>query len=133
MKNSTAARTPAASLIAVLALAQSAFALLHSLGWFQMGSELMGQGVLALPIGFVVFVRGALVAGTALLYAVFAWGAWNGRPWARTVGLIAAAVNLLLAVSVLIQGDVFTRALLWCIVPVVVVCYLFAQPKASSA
>jgi hypothetical protein len=134
MTNSMRTRTLVGSLVAVLALAQAALGLVRALGFFEMGSDLMGRGVLLLPIiGVVVLVRGALIAGIALLYAFFAWGTLNGRPWVRTVGLIAAAVNLLLVVSVLIQGEPIIRVLLWCIVPIVVVCYLVAQPRASSA
>ncbi len=53
-------------------------------------------------IGILVYLRGALIAGIALLYGFFAWGLLKGRPWARTVGLIAAAVNLLLVLSMVI-------------------------------
>jgi hypothetical protein len=53
----------------------------------------------------------------------------QGRPWARRFGLIAAAANLLLAVSVLIQGEFIMRTLLWCIVPAIILCYVLAQPK----
>jgi len=130
MTNSTPTRTLAPSLIAVLALAQAALGVLRALGWFQIGSDLMGRGVMLLPIiGVMVLARGALIAGIALLYASFAWGSLQGRPWARRVGLIAAAVNLLLALSVLIQGEFIMGALLWCIVPAIVVCYLLAQPS----
>ena len=134
MTNSMPTRTPIGSLIAVLALVQAAFGVLRALGWFEIGSDLMGRGVLLLPIvGVMVFARGALIAGIALLFAFFAWGTVQGRPWARRVGLIAAAVNLLLVLSVLIQGESIMRGLLWCIVPVIVVGYLLAQPSASSA
>jgi len=116
-------------LIAVLSLAQAALGIARSVGWFQIGSDLMGQGVLLLPISFIIYVRGALVAGLALLYALFAWGILSGRPWARSVGFVAAAVTLLLVLSVVIQGDVILRVLLWCIVPVVIIGYLLAEPN----
>jgi hypothetical protein len=134
MTNATATRTPAASLVAVLALAQAALGTLRALDWFQIGTDLIGRGVVFLPlVGDLVLFRGAMIAGIALLYALFAWGILQGRPWARTVGLIAAAVNLLLVVGVLIEAESIMRTLLWCIVPVVVLCYLLAQPRRSSA
>ncbi len=127
-------RTPVGSLIAALALAQAALAVVRALGWFEVGSDLMGRGVMVLPVlGMLVFARVALIAGIALLYVLFAWGIVKGRPWARTVGLIAAGVNLLLVASVLIQGEAILRGLVWCIVPVIVVFYLLAQPRVSRA
>lgn len=75
-------RTPAASLIAVLALAQAALGVVRSV---------------------------------------------------RTVGFVAAAVNLLLASNLVIQGEPIVRALVWCVVPVVIVCYLLAEPSRPIA
>jgi hypothetical protein len=133
MTNATLTRTPAAFLVAVLALAQAMLGASRALGWFQIGSDLLGRGIMILPvIGVMAFVRGAMIAGIALLYAFFAWGVLKGRPWARTIGLIAATVNLLLVLSLLIQDEFIMRSLLWCIVPVGVVWYLLGQPRASS-
>ena len=120
-------RTVGATVIALLALAQAAFGVLRALGWFHIGSDLMGQGLLPLPlIGMMAYARGVLIAGIALLYIFFAWGLFKGHPWARPVGFIAAAVNVLLVLSVLIQGELIAQALLWLIVPVSVVWYLLA-------
>jgi hypothetical protein len=127
MNNTVPNRTVGATVITLLALAQAAFGVLRALGWFHTGSDLMGRGLLLLPlIGVVAYARGALIAGIALLYIFFAWGLFKGRPWARPVGFIAAAVNVLLVLSVLIQGELIAQALLWLIVPVTVVGYLLA-------
>jgi len=75
MTNSSLARTPAASLITVLALVQAALGVLRALGFVQIGSDLVGHGVLLLPLGVIVFARAALIAGIALLYTFFAPGA----------------------------------------------------------
>jgi hypothetical protein len=132
MNDSSLVRTPAASLIAVLALLQAASGIVRSVGWFEIGSDLVGRGVLLLPIlGGMVMARGALIAGIALLYILFAWGTWNRRPWAYTFGLVAAVVNLLLGLSVLIQGEIIVRALIWCIVPVLIIYYLAAPNRQS--
>lgn len=115
------------TIVAILALAQATFGVLRAVGWFQVGSDLMGRGLLLLPmIGVMAYARGALVAALALLYIAFAFGLLGGRSWARPVGLTAATLNLLLALSVLLQGEFFTRAILWLIVPVIVVWYLLA-------
>jgi hypothetical protein len=95
MTNATLTRTPTASLVAVLALAQAVLGTSRALGWFEIGSDLFGRGIMILPIvGVMALVRGAMIAGIAMLYAFFAWGVLKGRPWARTVGLIAAAVSV---------------------------------------
>ncbi|HEY1372917.1 MAG TPA: hypothetical protein VGH50_10650 [Candidatus Binatia bacterium] len=111
--------------VAVLAVAQAAFGVLRAMGWFQIGSDLFGKGLLLLPvIGMVAFARGALVAAIAALYVLFAFGLWNGRSWARGVGWTAAVLNLLLAASALIQGEFIVRLLLSMIVPLIVVWHL---------
>ena len=120
-------RTGAATLIAVLAAAQGVLGVLRALRWFEVGSDLMGKGLLLLPIiGMVAYVRGLLVAVIALLYVVFAFGLFTGRDWARSLGLVVAAVNLLLVLSVLLQGEFLARDLLWLIVPGIVLWYLLS-------
>jgi hypothetical protein len=127
VNNAVPNRTAGATGIALLAIAQAAFGVLRALGWFHSGSDLMGQGLLLLPlIGVLAYARGALIAGIALLYIFFAWAYSKGHPWARPVGFIAAVVNVLLVLSVLIQGELIAHALLWLIVPVTVVWYLLA-------
>src|SRR5262245_55839081 len=133
MTDSSLPRSPAASLIAVLALAQAAFGVLRALGFVRIGSDLMGRSVLLLPVGVIVFARAALIAGIALLYALFSWGTWQGRPSARSFGVVAATANLLLVLSVLIQGEPVVRSLLWCIVPAILLFYVFGQSRAQSA
>jgi hypothetical protein len=115
------------TVVAVLALVQSAAGVLRTLHWFDFGSDLMGQGVLLFPLmGVVAYLRGVLVAVIALLYVLFAWGAFLGRSWARWLGIVVAAVTLLLVASVVIQGETPARAIVWSIVPVVMICYLFS-------
>jgi hypothetical protein len=133
MNNTVLIRTPAGTVIALLALAQAAFAVFRALGWFHTGSDLLGQGLLLLPlIGVVAYARGVLIAGIALLYIFFAWGLFKGHAWARPVGFSAAAVNVLLVLSVLIQGELIAQALLWLIVPVSVVWYLLAPGRKNG-
>jgi len=80
----------------------------------------------------LAYARGALIAGIALLYIFFAWGLFKSRPWARPVGFIAAAVHVLLVLSVLIQGELIAQALLWLIVLVTVVGYLLAPRRKNG-
>jgi hypothetical protein len=133
MESALPKRTVGLTVVAVLALVQSALGVLRALHWFDAGSDLMGQGLLILPlIGVLAFFRGSLVAAIAALYVVFACGALLGRGWARWLGIVVAAVSLLLVVSVVIQGESPVRALVWSIVPVVMLCYLFSAPGRQA-
>ena len=127
MADSVPNKTVGATAIAALAIAQGVLGILRALHWFEVGSDLMEKGLLLLPlVGMVAYVRGAVVSAIALSYVAFAFGRFSDRAWARSLGLIAATVNLLLVVSVLIQGEFLARDLLWLIVPVTVVGYLLS-------
>ena len=109
------------AVIAMLALVQSSLGVLRAFHWFDTGSDLLGQGLLILPmIGLVVFARGALVLGIALLYVVFAVGMFASKDWARPLGIALVVVNLLFVLSVLIQGESLARAVFWIIVLVII-------------
>jgi len=109
------------AVIAMLALVQSSLGVLRAFHWFDTGSDLLGQGLLILPmIGLVAFARGALVLGIALLYVVFAVGMFASKDWARPLGIALVVVNLLFVLSVLIQGESLARAVFWIIVLVII-------------
>jgi len=115
------------TIVAILALAQSAFGVLRALHWFNVGTDFIGQGVLLLPlIGVVTIFRGLLVAIIALLYVLFACGILLKRAWGWWLGVVAAGVNLLLVFNVLAQGEPVGRALLWVVVPLIILLYLFS-------
>jgi hypothetical protein len=127
MESALPKRNAGMTIIAVLALVQSVLGVLRTLHWFDAGSDLMGQGLLLFPLmGVVAFFRGGFVAVIAILYVVFAYGVFVGRSWARWLGMVVASVTLLLAVSVVIQGESPVRALVWSIVPVIMICYLLS-------
>jgi hypothetical protein len=132
MTDSSLQRTPVASVIAVLALAQAALGAFVALGFIEIGGEMMERNVWLLPLGAIVVARAAFIVGIAVLYTIFAWGTWQGRPSVRRFGMIAAVANLLLVFGILIQGEYIGRELLWCIVPAAVISYVLAQPKVQS-
>jgi hypothetical protein len=133
MKNNALNKPVGVTVIAVLALAQAVFGVLRALDWFEIGSDFLGRGLLILPlIGVVAYARGLLVAGIALLYVMFALGVFGRKSWARSLGLTAAVVNLLLVLSVVVQGESLIRAILWIIVPVIIVWYLLG-PGGGAA
>ena len=120
-------KTLGLKIVAVLALAHAVAGVLRALHWFDVGSDLMGDGLLLLPfVGLVAMGWGMIVALLAGLFVVFACGALMQRSWARWLGISLAIINLLLVLSVVVQGDTPARALVWAIVPVVMLGYLLS-------
>jgi hypothetical protein len=114
-------------LITALAVLQAVLALLRSFELFRIGTDLTGRGVLLIPLmGLITVARGGLIAVVALLYVLFAWVALIGKPWGWWAGLVAAVINLILVLSVTLQGEAIMHSLVWAIVPAIVLSYLFA-------
>jgi len=133
MESALPKRALGLTVVALLALVQSALGVMRALHWFDAGSDLMGQGLLILPlVGVLAFFRGGLVASIAILYVVFACGALLGWGWVRWLGIVVAAVTLFMVVSVVIQGESPVRALVWSIIPVVMLWYLLSAPGRDA-
>lgn len=127
-------RSPIRIFIAVLALVQGGFGVLRAFEWFNIGADLLGQGLLILPlVGVVAFGRGGLVIVMAILYLLFAVGMVMQKSWARWLGLTVAAINILLVLNVVIQGEPVSLAVLWLIVPIVIVVYLLSPSGRAAA
>jgi hypothetical protein len=77
-------------------------------------------------MGLVTVARGGLIAIVAALYVLFAWGALIGKNWGWWSGLVAAVINGVLVLSLVLQGEAFMHSLVWVIVPAIVLWYLFA-------
>ena len=120
--------------IAVLALVQGVLGVLRAFEWFNIGADQFGQGLLILPlVGAVAFLRGGLVVVLALLYLLFAIGMLLQKSWARWLGLIVAAINVLLVINVLIQGESVSRAVFWLIAPIIIVAYLLSRIRTHGS
>ena len=120
-------RSPMIIFIAILALIQGTLGVFRAFEWFNIGADQFGKGVLILPlVGAVAFARGGLVIVMGMLYILFAVGMLLQKSWARWLGLSVAAINILLVLNVVIQGESVSRALFWLIVPVVVIGYLLS-------
>jgi hypothetical protein len=120
--------------IAALALAQAVFGVLRAFNWFQIGSDFLGQGLLLLPMmGVLAYAWGFLVISIALLYALFAVGLFTEKNWAFSLGMMVAVINVLLVLSVVIQGESVSRGVLWLIVPSVIVWYLLSPAGREAA
>lgn len=133
MEFALAKRNTGMTIIAMLAVAHAAAGILRALRWFDMGSDLMGQGLLLVPfVGVLAFARGALVALLAALFVVFAFAAFLQRSWARPLGIVLAVANLLLVFSLMIQGESFARALPWVVVPAAILIYLLCGTDSAA-
>jgi hypothetical protein len=87
--------------IAILAMAQGIFGILRALDWVRIGADLTRQGLLFTPmIGLVAIARG----------------------W-----VVAVILNALLVVNALTGGATYGRAVIWLIVPIIVLIYLFSK------
>jgi hypothetical protein len=127
MRRTIEAPSAGLAIVIVLGLAQALLGSLRALDWVRMGTDLLGRGLLLVPIaGSIALARGFLVAGIALFYAAFAWGALARYGWAWWIGLVAALLNALLVLAAAAQGASVIEAILWIIVPVVVILYLLA-------
>lgn len=111
-------------IMALLALVQGAFGLLRAYGWVQIGVDLFREGLLILPVvGAVAVLRGMFIALVALLYFLFFCGALLGSRWAWPVCFTAVVINLLLVLSAAGQGASPMEAMVWTIIPVVLILY----------
>ena len=126
-------RSPMAIFIAVIALVHGALGVFRAFEWFHIGADQFGQGLLILPmLGAVAFARGGLVIVLAALYLLFAAGMLLQKSWAWWLGLIVAAINILLVINVIIQGESVSRAGFWLIGPIIIAAYLLSLPGRAA-
>jgi len=127
MKSHVSTRPLGLTVIAVLALAQGLFGVLRTLHWVEVGGDFMERGLVVMPIlGLVAIGRGMMVAVLAVLFGVFSYSLLQRRSWARGLGIFLSLVSLLLVVSAVMHGESLAWALVWAIIPVVILCYLMS-------
>ena len=123
-------RTLSLKILAVLGLLQGGFALLRAYNWVQIGSNLFGQGLLLLPVvGVMAYMRGLFVSIVALLYILFGVGGLMGKSWGWWSGFTAAVINLLLVFSAIVAGESLIQAVVWSVVPVVIIVAFFSRKE----
>ena len=126
-------RSPMLIFIAILALVQGVLGVFRAFEWFNVGADLLGQGLLILPLaGVVTFGRGGLVIVLATLYLAVCRRHAPEKSWAWSLGLVVAAISVLLVLNVLILGESVSRAAFWLIVPIVIAAYLLS-PSGRAA
>ena len=67
---------------------------------------------------------------SSVAYLLFAWGAWGLQPWAWTLGIILAAVSIVLGAFQLFSGDV--GSIVSILIAAGITYYLF-QPEVKAA
>ena len=80
-------------------------------------------GTLGSMVGFVLLI-------SSIAYLVFAWGAWGLQPWAWTLGIVLAAVSIVLGVFQLFNGN--PGAIISILIAGGITYYLF-QPEIKAA
>ena len=127
MESQVSTRPLGLTVIAALALGQGLFGVLRTLHWVEVGGDFMERGLLILPLlGLLAIGRGMVVAVLAVLFGVFSYGLLQRRSWARGLGIFLSLVSLLLVVSAVMHGESLAWALVWAIIPVVILCYLMS-------
>jgi hypothetical protein len=121
------------ALIGLLALVQASLGVMRALDWYHAGVDLIHHGIIILPVaGTVAMMRGGLIGAIALLYVVFALGAFTGRLWAWWLGLCVALINFLLVFSIVGQAEDVPLVLPWAIIPVIMIAYLVSRTGRAA-
>lgn len=114
-------RPTGVTIIAVLSFISGLLGLCGALPVF--GISLIA-GVFIPPVGVIGILIGLFLALSPILLLIFAYGAWNLRPWAWMWGIIANGLSVFSAlIAVVTTGNVFaigTHGL----IPIIVFVYL---------
>jgi hypothetical protein len=122
------ARPRSLTVIAGLAFAQGIVGGLVGLLWLQIVSIFdQGTGAVSSLVVMIAEAKGWLLIALALMYFLFAAGAWQVRRWAWPVGLLVSVLTLLYLFSVLLRGGSAVGVVLWVIVPVIMISYLLSS------
>ena len=116
------------TVIAWLALTQGMIGGLAGLLWLQIVSIFdQGNGAVSSLLVMIAEAKGWILITLALIYVLFAAGAWKVRSWAWAVGLLVSVLTLLYLFSVLLRGGSVVAVVLWLIVPVIMISYLLSS------
>ncbi|HEX9137359.1 MAG TPA: hypothetical protein VF905_10510, partial [Nitrospirota bacterium] len=85
------------------------------------------NGAVSSLMMMIAEVKGWILIMLALMYVLFAAGAWKVRSWAWAVGLLVSVLTLLYLFSVLLRGGSVVAVVLWLIVPVIMISYLLSS------
>ncbi len=90
----------------------------------------LGVATGSASLGALTSIIGAVWLISSIAYLLFAWGAWGLQPWAWTLGIIIAAVQIVLGVVQLFNGS--PGAVVSILIAGGITYYLF-QPEVKAA
>jgi len=116
------------TIIAWLAFVQGFMVTLVALIWFGIASYFApdSSGITSPLMVMMAEAKGAVLVVLALLYLVFAVGAWRMRNWAWWVGLLVSALSILYVVRAMLGGGSIIVGLFVLIIPLVLIWYLLS-------
>jgi uncharacterized membrane protein (DUF2068 family) len=95
-----------------------------------MGSAAVGVATGSAGLGTLGSVIGLVLIVQAIAYLLFAWGAWGLQPWAWTLGIVLAAVSIVLGLFQLFNGQ--PGSIISIAIAAGITYYLF-QPEIKAA
>jgi lysylphosphatidylglycerol synthetase-like protein (DUF2156 family) len=113
------------TLLAILHVVQGLLLLLAGIAVIAVG-EFIRRGMFRIPrllVGGALTVIGVVLIVVALLYAVLAWGLWEGKGWAWVASLILATIGIIFSLLSLFRGSLV--GLLFLILDAIIAYYLF--------
>lgn len=91
------------------------------------GLVIVGGGIGALfsgGLGLIVVCGGLLLAAGPILWLIVAYGAWNLRPWAWWLGIIATGVTVIGVIVNIVNGVGIVQAIASAPLSIVIFIYL---------
>jgi hypothetical protein len=117
------------TVLAILAAIAGVFGIFGSLVVL-MGGAALGVATGSASLGALTSIVGAVWLISSIAYLLFAWGAWGLQPWAWTLGIIIAAVSIVLGVVQLFNGS--PGSVVSILIAAGITYYLF-QPEVKAA
>ena len=100
---------------------------LVALLWLQIASIFAPEsGVTSSVVAMLAMTKGWVLIALALMYLIFAAGAWQTKGWAWWIGLLVSSLSILILVAALLKEGSVVMALFWAIVPIIMLCYLLS-------
>ena len=117
-----------------LAVAQGILLALVALLWLQIASIFAPEsGVTSSIVTMLAMTKGWVLIALALMYLIFAAGAWQTKGWAWWIGLLVSSLSILILVAALLKEGSVVMALFWAIVPIIMLCYLFSPAGRQAS
>jgi len=120
-------RPRSVTVIMWLAVAQGILLTFIALLWLQIANIFAPEsGVTSSLVTMLAMAKGWVLIALALMYFIFAAGAWQTKGWAWWVGLLVSLVSILILVAALLKEGSVVMTLFWAIVPIIMLCYLLS-------